>query len=183
MATSEKDTKTAEKPDEKKHTIKAALKEISTAGGIAIFLITMLTSFSLPGILTTILQGSFSLDAEGLTLMGKMISLTAPLTIGISIVILALMREWITEVWGTALLTSAVLVVTTLLLREDGQSILSTAWSRTTGNPFFYFPIQLLLEYFRIYFWAPFVSSFIIGFFISWSVYRLMKVKSWAWKE
>jgi hypothetical protein len=95
------------------------------------------------------------------------------------LIVLALLRGWVTEFWDTALLTSAVLVVTTLFLRQDGQSILSVAWSRTSGNPFFYFPLQLLLEYFRIYFWIPFVSSFIISLFISWSINRLIKVKSW----
>ncbi|HOY21440.1 MAG TPA: hypothetical protein PLC89_29265 [Haliscomenobacter sp.] len=179
MDASQKTTNPAAKPDEKKHTLKQALKDISTAGGITVFVITTLTSFSLPGILSTVLQGDFSLDAEGIVLIWKMILLTAPLTIGIVVVIVALMREWVSEVWGISLLTSAVLIVTTFFLREDGQSILSLAWSRTTGNPFFYFPIQLLLEYFRIYYWIPFVSSFIIGFFISWAINRLMVVKSW----
>jgi hypothetical protein len=179
MEASEKTTNPAAEPEKKKHSLKQALKDISTAGGLAVFVITTLTSFSLPGILSTVLQGDFSLDAEGITLIYKMIRLTAPLTLGLVIVILALMREWVNEVWSTAILLSLVLIVTTLLLREDGQSIISVAWGRTTGNPIFYFPLQLLLEYFRIYFWIPFVSSFIIAFFISWAISRLIEVKSW----
>lgn len=108
-----------------------------------------------------------------------MIRLTAPLTLGLVIVMLALMRDWVSELWSTAILLSLVLVVTTLFLREDGHSIISVVWARTTGNPLFNFPVQLLLEYFRIYFWIPFVSSFIIAFFISWAVNRLIVVKSW----
>lgn len=182
MEASEKTTNPAaeaESKQKKKQSLKQAFKEISTGGGITVFVITALSSFSLPGILSTVLQGDFSLDAEGILLIYKMIKLTAPLTLGLVVIIVALMREWVSEFWSTALLTSAVLIVTTLFLREDGQSIISVAWSRTTGNALFYFPLQLLLEYFRIYFWIPFVSSFIISFFISWAVNRLIEVRSW----
>ena len=87
MDASQKTTNPAAKPEEKKHTLKQALKDISTAGGITVFVITTLTSFSLPGILSTVLQGDFSLDAEGIVLIWKMILLTAPLTIGIVVVL------------------------------------------------------------------------------------------------
>ncbi|WP_373552825.1 hypothetical protein [Haliscomenobacter sp.] len=179
MEASEKTTNPAAEPEKKKHSLKQALKDISTAGGLAVFVITTLSSFSLPGILSTVLQGDFSLDAEGITLIFKMIRLTAPLTLGLVIVMLALMRDWVSELWSTAILLSLVLVVTTLFLREDGHSIISVVWARTTGNPLFNFPVQLLLEYFRIYFWIPFVSSFIIAFFIGWAVNRLIVVRSW----
>lgn len=182
MEASEKTTNSAAEPEDKKkkkQSLKQALKEISTAGGLTVFVISTITSFSLPGILSTVLQGDFSLDAEGILLIYKMIKLTAPLTLGLVVVTLALMREWVSELWSTALLASAVLIVTTLFLREDGQSIISVVWSRTTGNPLVNFPLQLLLEYFRIYFWIPFVSSFIIAFFISWALNRLIEVRTW----
>lgn len=182
MEASEKTTNPAAEPAKEKknqQSLKQALKEISTAGGLTVFVITIISSFSLPGILATVLEGDFSLDAEGIVLLFKMIKLTAPLTLGLVIIMLALMRDWVSEFWSTAILTSVVLVATTLFLREDGQSIISAVWSRTTGNPLFNFPLQLLLEYFRIYFWIPFVSSFIIGFFISWTVNRLIEVRSW----
>ena len=182
MEASEKTTNSAAEPEDKKkkkQSLKQTLKDISTGGGITVFVLTMLSSFSLPGILATALEGSFSLDADGIVLLFNMIKLTAPLTLAIVVVILALMREWVSEFWSTALLTSAVLLVTTLFLREDGQSIISVVWSRTTGNPLVNFPLQLLLEYFRIYFWIPFVSSFIIAFFISWALNRLIEVRSW----
>lgn len=166
----------AEEPQ--KATLKKALKDISTAGGLTVFVITMLSSFSLPGILSTLLKGEFGLDAEGIRLIWEMIRLTAPLTLGIAIIILALMQEWIEDGYAIIISSGIVLVITTLLLREDGQSIISTAWKSSSGNILITFPLQLLIQYFRIYFWIPFVSSFIIGFFISWSVSRLMSVQS-----
>ncbi len=162
----------------KRASLKQAVKDISSAGGLTVFLITTLTSFSLPGVLTTVLEGSFSLESEGVGLLFETIRLTAPLTLGIVLIALAIVREWVVDAYSMFFLSSIVLVLTTLALRSDGQSMVMDAWNNMSGNPFVSFPKNLLIQYFELYFWKPFVSSFLVGGFLTWALNRLMKVKT-----
>ena len=161
----------------KTQSLKQAIKDISSAGGLTVFLITGLTSFSLPGILTTAMDGSFSLDAEGVGLLLETIQLTAPLTIGVTLIALAIVREWVEDAYAMFLLTSVVMVLTTLTLKADGGNMVVQAWKNMQGNPFVAFPKNLLLQYFELYYWKPFVSSLLVSGFLTWTLNRLMKVK------
>lgn len=167
----------SKKKELKNKSLKQAIKDISSAGGLTVFLITGLTSFSLPGILTTAMGGSFSLDAEGVGLLIETIQLTAPLTIGVTIIALAIVREWVEDAYGMFLLASIVMVLTTLTLKADGGNMVANAWKNMQGNPFVAFPKNLFLQYFELYFWKPFVSSLLVSGFLTWTLNRLMKVK------
>ena len=153
---------------------KIALKEISFAGGLLVFIITSLTSLSLSGVLTVLLEGGFSLDGEGLLLLFKTIRLTAPLTAGVAIVAYALWRKWIDSFFYTGILGAGVFALTSVLLQKNGQNLILNAWEeKPSGNVAISFLVSLLKQYFLLYTWAPFLSSLLIGIFLAWALHRL----------
>jgi hypothetical protein len=156
-----------------------AIRQISSGVGILGVLLTVLTSFSLPGIITTAINGDFALNEAGTASIIHNIRLTAPLTIGLVIIFFAVIKEWFNEVVGLYLFSTAVLVTTSMLFSQAGRDLVSYAWRESSGNVIFSFPTNLIKGYFQLYFWAPFVGAILTAIFLTWALLKLNKVKKW----
>lgn len=156
-----------------------AIRQIGTRMGVLGVLLTLLTSFSLPGVITTALNGDFGLTESGTASIIQNIRLTAPLTIGLAIIFFAVVKEWFENVIVLYLFGAVVLALTSVLFSQGGRNLVAYAWNASYGNPLFSFPTNLIKAYFQLYFWTPFVGSILTAGFLTWVLIKLGRVKKW----
>lgn len=157
-----------------------ATRLISTRIGILGILLTFLASFSLPGAITTAISGDFSLTESGTAAIIQNVKLTVPLTIGLTIIFFAIIKDWFENVIVLYLFGIAVLVSTAVIFSHDGRELVSYSWQQSTGNVLFSFPENIIKNYFRLYFWAPFAGSLLTAIFLTWALLKLEEVKKWG---
>jgi hypothetical protein len=174
-----KTTRTArtKKKNEEPLKLSDALRQIGARIGLLGALLTLLTSFTLPGAITTAVSGDFTLNEQGTSNIIQNIKVTAPLTIGLTIIFFVFIRDWIQNVVFLYLFTALVLAGTSFLFSASGRSVLEKAWHEADGNIIFSFPARLIAEYARLYFWAPFAGSLITSLFLAWALNKLWKVR------
>jgi hypothetical protein len=156
-----------------------AIRQIGTRMGVLGVLLTLLTSFSLPGVITTALNGDFGLTESGTASIIQNIRLTAPLTIGLTIIFFAIVKEWFENAIALYLFGAAVLVLTSVLFSQGGRDLVIYAWNVSYGNPIFSFPTNLVKAYFQLYFWTPFIGSILTAGFLTWALVKLGRVRKW----
>lgn len=150
--------------------VKKALSEISFAGFIAFVLIT-LPSMTLASAVAQYSSASLNPNSA-LTLLDAGIK-TAPLTLAVIIIALSAMKQWVSfdDFLSFVVFSTIVLCCTTFLF--SGFDMIRTAWAAKGSQGIFAFPIYLLLEYFKMYFWIPFFSAFVVGIFSAYAIYRV----------
>lgn len=112
-------------------------------------------------------------DGSKLERIWEVFKLTAPLSLSITLIALAVIRDWFEGIF-LYLFGFGVLILFTLVLHPTGWELLSRVFGEErTGNPVITYSFALMTEYILTYTWQYFVSSFIIGLFLAWF---------WNWK-
>ena len=92
---------------------------------------------------------------------------TAPLCTTILLVTIAVIRQWF-EGWGLWLFGVATLIILTMFITPNGREMIGDSWQTMQGNSLFGFQYKLLTNYFILYEWQYFLSSWLLGISLGW---------------
>ena len=122
---------------------------------------------------------------------------TAPLTIGVAVIVLALLRGWLESLYATIVASALVLAATSyicihfipwfgldanLLNLAETYAGLSGVGSYFSLMNVFKFLIFLLFGYWQHFGWWYFVSSFVVGSYVGWWLHKDILIR-WLQNE
>lgn len=151
-----------------RRSLKQDLEDVRKVGFWVAFFITLPT-LTLPALLVNLIApGDMGMDeAESIW---ATLTLTAPLTAAVVVVILAIHYEWFSDGWSMTLFGAAILAGTTLLadLLSVGAGVsLREVWQAAGYNPLSFFNV-LVVSYYQVYGFWSFASSLVVGSFLAW---------------